>query len=55
MDASPTDDRLLFERLCLLRALYARRGPRDAAPVISVADAVRHGQELLARAAPAAR
>lgn len=55
MNAIRGDDGRLFERLCLLRALYARRSRRDAQPVISVSDAVRYGEWLLSRpAVPAA-
>ena len=35
------DDHSRFERLCLLRALYARRGERDRLSVISLDDAMR--------------
>lgn len=49
MNATRGDDRRLFERLCLLRALYARRGRRDVEAVMSVMDAVRYGQWLMAR------
>ena len=51
MHATPIDHRDLFERLCLLRALYARRGPRDTSAVISVSAAIRYGEALLARSA----
>lgn len=51
MDAPATDHRRLFERLCLLRSLYARRGPRDRVGVISLAEALRYAEELFARSA----
>ncbi|MGH2444525.1 MAG: hypothetical protein ACRDGD_00570 [Candidatus Limnocylindria bacterium] len=51
MNATPIDEPRLFERLCLLRALYARRGPRDRDAVMSVADALRYAEALLARSA----
>ena len=51
MNATRNDRRWLFEHLCLLRALYARRGPQDRAGVISVDDAVRYAETLLARSA----
>lgn len=37
----------LFERLCLYRAIYERRGPLDSAGVISVATAVRWAMQLM--------
>jgi hypothetical protein len=48
------DDRSLFERLCLLRALYARRGDRDRLGVTSLLEAMRHAEVLLARSEPSA-
>jgi hypothetical protein len=48
---APSADRLLFERLCELRALYAQRGRKDRDGVISVERAIRYGEELLARSA----
>lgn len=41
MDPTPGDHRRFFERLCLLRELYERRGSLDREPVISVDEAVR--------------
>jgi hypothetical protein len=36
---TPTDDqRRRFEHLCMLKSLYARRGPLDAAGVITLAE-----------------
>lgn len=40
MNGTPAEQRLLFERLCLLRELYQRRGPRDRQASISVNDAI---------------
>ena len=40
MNGTPAEQRLLFERLCLLRELYQRRGPRDREASISVKDAI---------------
>ncbi len=51
MNAPPTDDRRLFERLCLLRALYQRRGPRDSVSVMSVSAAIGYAQALITRSA----
>ncbi len=48
-----SDDRSLFERLMLLRALYARRGDRDRYSAVSIAEVIRHAELLLA-ARPAA-
>jgi hypothetical protein len=44
-------DRQLFERFCMLRDLYRRRGPRDRAGIMSIEDAVRYAELLLARSA----
>lgn len=51
MDQSFGSRKDLFDRLCLLRQLYARRGPRDRAGVISVDAVIRYAEELLARSA----
>jgi hypothetical protein len=40
MNGTPAEQRLLFERLCLLRELYQRRGPRDRVASISIGDAI---------------
>ena len=40
MNGSPAEQRLLFERLCLLRELYQRRGSRDREASITISDAV---------------
>ena len=40
MNGTPAEQRLLFERLCLLRELYQRRGPRDREASISIDDAI---------------
>jgi hypothetical protein len=37
----------LFERLCLYRAMYQRRGPLDSTSVISVETALGWAEELL--------
>jgi len=38
MNTAHDHDRALLDRLCLLRALYAQRGDRDAVSCISIAD-----------------
>ncbi len=40
MNGTPAEQRLLFERLCLLRELYQRRGSRDREGSISIADVI---------------
>jgi hypothetical protein len=45
------NDRQLFERFCMLRDLYRQRGPRDRAGIMSIEDAVRYAELLLARSA----
>jgi hypothetical protein len=45
--AGPHDARSLFDRLCMLRELYARRGARDRESVISITDAINAAVELL--------
>jgi len=37
----------LFERLCLYRAIYERRGPLDSTSVISVETVLRWADELM--------
>ncbi len=37
----------LFERLCLYRAIYDRRGPLDSGSVISVEAAIRWAAQLM--------
>ena len=37
----------LFERLCLYRAIYERRGPLDSTSVISIRDAIRWAVALM--------
>lgn len=37
----------LFERLCLYRAIYERRGPLDSTSVISVETALRWAEGLM--------
>lgn len=44
-------DRELFERLCVLRDLYRRRGRRDRTSIMAIEDAVRYAELLLARSA----
>ena len=41
MNGPTASHRTLFERLCLYRQLYARRGPQDRTAVITIADAIR--------------
>jgi hypothetical protein len=50
MTAHPRD-RQLFERFCVLRDLYRQRGPRDRAGIMSIEDAIRYAELLLARSA----
>ena len=45
------DDRQLFERFCILRDLYRQRGRRDRAAIMSIEDAMRYAELLLARSA----
>lgn len=51
MNATPADRQSLFERLCLLRALYARRGSRDRDGAMSIAEALRYAESLFNRSA----
>jgi hypothetical protein len=44
-------DRQLFVRFCMLRVLDRRRGPRDRAGIMSIEDAIRYAELLLARSA----
>jgi hypothetical protein len=37
----------LFERLCLYRAIYERRGPLDSTSATSVENALRRADELM--------
>jgi hypothetical protein len=50
MNGTPAEQRLLFERLCLLRELYQRRGPRDRDSSISIGDAINAAQLAFAAA-----
>lgn len=50
MNETLAEHRLLFERLCLLRALYRRRGPRDRYASISVGDVVNAAEIAFAAA-----
>lgn len=43
--------RIFFERLCVLRSRYQRRGAADRRSVISVADAISRAERLLAETA----
>jgi hypothetical protein len=46
--STPTDEqRLRFERMCLLRAIYARRGPRDATSVMPLDEVAAYARALL--------
>ena len=47
MNGPTASHRTLFERLCLYRQLYARRGPQDRLPVVTVAEAMRHATVAL--------
>ena len=47
MDTPTSEQRQRFERLCTLRALYARRGARDTTSVMTVDAAIRYGEALL--------
>ena len=51
MNATPRDQHRLLDRLCMLRALYARRGPRDRVGIISTDDVIRYAETLLSRSA----
>jgi hypothetical protein len=52
MNGTPAEQRLLFERLCLLRELYQRRGSRDREASISIGDAIIAAEMALAAADP---
>ena len=41
------EQRLRFERLCLLRALYERRGSRDATSVMPLTEVAAYARALL--------
>ena len=46
---TPTlEQRRRFEQLCLLRSLYARRGPNDATGVLPLAELAAHARTLMA-------
>lgn len=47
MNATPNDDRRLFERFYLLRALYSRRGEQDRSGVISIQEMLHIAEQLL--------
>lgn len=46
-----TRDQQLFERFCMLRDLYRQRGRRDRDAIMSIEDAIRYAELLLARSA----
>ena len=48
MNAPTSEQRQRFERLCQLRALYARRGSRDDTSVMTLAQLTSHARLLLA-------
>ena len=50
MNGTPAEQRLLFERLCLLRELYQRRGSRDREASISIGDAITAAEMAIAAA-----
>lgn len=54
MNGPTPSHRLLFDRLCLYRELYLRRGPQDRLAVISVSAALRHAALLFAERPPTA-
>jgi hypothetical protein len=45
-----TEQRRRFERLCLLRSLYARRGADDASSVMTLAEVADYVRAVLAAA-----
>lgn len=48
MNTPATDEqRQRFERLCLLRALYARRGSRDATSVMTMIELATYARAVL--------
>ena len=47
MDTPTAEQRQRFERLCLLRSLYARRGARDATSVMALAELSAYAEVLL--------
>jgi hypothetical protein len=48
MDPAHATDQARFDRLCLLRALYARRGDRDRVSCISLDEMIRRAEAELA-------
>jgi hypothetical protein len=48
------DRRSWFERLCVYRALYRRRGPLDSIGVMSIDAAVLYAETMLAFSRPSA-
>ena len=50
MNGTPAEQRLLFERLCLLRELYQRRGLRDREASITIGDAIGAAEMALSAA-----
>jgi hypothetical protein len=49
MNTPTSEQRQRFERLCMLKALYARRGSHETTSVMTVDAAIRYGQALLRR------
>ncbi len=47
MNTPTTEQRRRFERLCLLRSLYAQRGSRDATAVMPLSELERYVRALL--------
>ena len=48
MDVHAPSEAMRFDRLCLLRALYARRGPLDSVATMSVEAAILYAETMLA-------
>jgi hypothetical protein len=47
MNTPTTEQRQRFERLCVLRSLYARRGSRDATSVMTLPELVSHARGIM--------
>jgi hypothetical protein len=45
---SRQERRIYFERLCVLRSRYGRRGGADRRPAISIAEAIALAERLIA-------
>ena len=52
MDVRARSEATRFEWLCLLRALYAHRGPLDSVAAISVDAAILYAETMLAFSRP---